>query len=68
MNQEPNRNVNAGQDVGLEKFPLYGNKPGVTRVSRRAVLLAGVFGAALGLVVLVFGIGGRYAPQVRANP
>jgi type IV secretion system protein TrbI len=59
MNQETNSNVNAGQDAGSEKFPLYGNKPGVTRVSRRAVLLAGVFGAALGLVVLVFGIGGH---------
>jgi type IV secretory pathway VirB10-like protein len=59
MDQETNSNVNAGQDVGPEKFPLYGNKPGVTRVSRRAVMLAGVFGAAMGLVVLVFGIGGN---------
>jgi type IV secretory pathway VirB10-like protein len=36
---------------------LHGPRPMVTRVSRRAVLLAAVFGAALGLVILVVGFG-----------
>ena len=35
----------------------------MTRVSRRAVLLAGVFGAALGLVVLMLGFGDHSAPR-----
>jgi type IV secretory pathway VirB10-like protein len=36
---------------------LHGPRPMVTRISRRAVLLAAVFGAALGLVILVAGFG-----------
>jgi type IV secretory pathway VirB10-like protein len=42
---------------------LRGRQLPVTRISRRAVLLAGVFGAALGLVVLVLGFGERAAPR-----
>ncbi len=37
--------------------------PPVTRVSRRAVMLAGVFGASLGLVILVLGFGQRAGAQ-----
>ena len=36
---------------------IHGPRPGVTRVSRRAVLLAAAFGAALGLVILLVGFG-----------
>ena len=40
-----------------ERINVHGTPPAVTRVSRRAVLLVGVFGASLGLVVLMLGFG-----------
>jgi type IV secretion system protein TrbI len=65
----PTLNPSPGQtgapEKGNEEPPLliHASRPAVTRVSRRAVMLAGVFGAALGLVVLMFGFGQRAAPQ-----
>jgi len=49
------QNANGGEPV----LSIRGIRPGVTRVSRRAVMIAGVFGAALGLVILMLGFGGR---------
>src|SRR5271167_4909925 len=46
-----------------ERINVHGTPPAVTRVSRRAVLLAGVFGASLGLVVLMLGFGDHSAPR-----
>ena len=42
---------------GDEAVSLYGPKPAVTRVSRRGILLVTTVGAAVGLVVLVVGLG-----------
>lgn len=62
MNQQPNSNSipeqTAEQRDGRE-LSILGPRPAVTRVSRRAVLLTAVFGAAMGLVVLVMGFGDR---------
>ena len=48
---------------GEDRLDIHGTPPAVTRVSRRAVLLAGVFGASLGLVVLMLGFGDHSAPR-----
>jgi type IV secretion system protein TrbI len=45
------------------RLDIHGIPPAVTRVSRRAVLLAGVFGAAFGLVVLMLSFGDRGGPR-----
>jgi type IV secretory pathway VirB10-like protein len=50
-------------DNGEERLDVHGTWPAITRVSRRAVLLACIFGASLGLVILVLGFGGRDAPR-----
>ena len=47
---------------------LHGPRPTVTRISRRAVLLAAVFGAALGLVILVVGFGDSRRPRKDGLP
>jgi len=48
---------------GEERLDVHGPRPAVTRVSRRAVLLAIIFGGSLGLVVLVLGFGGHGTPR-----
>ena len=48
---------------GEERLDIHGTRQAVTKVSRRAVLLAGVFGASLGLVVLMLGFGDHTAPR-----
>ena len=53
------QNANGGEPV----LSIRGIRPGVTRVSRRAVMIAGIFGAALGLVILMLGFGGRSGGQ-----
>ena len=64
----PNNNSGIGQATpsagsGEDRIDIHGTPPAVTRVSRRAVLLAGVFGASLGLVVLMLGFGDHSAPR-----
>jgi len=46
-----------------DRLDIHGTRLAVTRISRRAVLLAGVFGASLGLVVLMLGFGDHSAPR-----
>jgi type IV secretion system protein VirB10 len=48
---------------GEDRIHIHGNPPAVTRISRRAVLLVAVFGASLGLVVLMLGFGDHTAPR-----
>jgi hypothetical protein len=48
---------------GDDRLDIRGTRPAVTRVSRRALLLAGIFGASLGLVILVLGFGDHSAPR-----
>lgn len=62
MSQATNPNTtNAGASgdrmSGDEAVSLYGPQPAVTRVSRRGILLVTTVGAAVGLVVLVVGLG-----------
>jgi type IV secretory pathway VirB10-like protein len=64
----PNNTSGIGQATpsagnATERLDIHGTPPAVTRVSRRAVLLAGVFGASLGLVVLMLGFGSHSAPR-----
>jgi type IV secretion system protein VirB10 len=64
----PNNNSGIGQATpsagsGEDRIDIHGTPPAVTRVSRRAALLAGVFGASLGLVVLMLGFGDHSAPR-----
>jgi type IV secretion system protein TrbI len=64
----PNNASNPGQPPqptsnGEERINIHGLPPAVTRVSRRAVLLVAVFGASLGLVVLMVGFGDHSAPR-----
>jgi type IV secretion system protein VirB10 len=62
MNQQPNSNPvpeQTPEQTDGRELSILGPRPAVTRVSRRAVLLTGVFGAAMGLVVLVMGFGDR---------
>ena len=58
----PNTNNSMGQATpstgnGEERLDVQGVRPAVTRISRRAVLLTAIFGASLGLVILVLGFG-----------
>jgi type IV secretory pathway VirB10-like protein len=58
----PQNSSNAGfapaaEQSNREDLSIHGPRPSVTRISRRAVLLTAVFGAAMGLVVLVAGLG-----------
>ena len=64
----PNNNSVTGQPApstgnGDDRLDIQGTRPAVTRVSRRAVMLVGVFGASLGLVVLVLGFGDHSTPR-----
>jgi type IV secretion system protein VirB10 len=64
----PNNTSNAGQASQLtgsdeERINLRGTPLQVTRISRRAILLTGVFGASLGLVVLMLGFGNHSVPR-----
>jgi type IV secretory pathway VirB10-like protein len=64
----PNNASNPGQlaqpaSDGEERINIHGLPPAVTRISRRAVLLVAVFGASLGLVVLMVGFGDRSVPR-----
>jgi type IV secretory pathway VirB10-like protein len=64
----PNNASNPGQPAqqagdGEERINIHGLPPAVTRISRRAVLLVGVFGASLGLVVQMVGFGDHIAPR-----
>ena len=64
----PNNTSNLGQTAqptsnGEERIDVRGTPLPVTRISRRALLLAGVFGASLGLVVLMLGFGDHSAPR-----
>jgi type IV secretion system protein VirB10 len=47
---------------GEDRLDIQGPQLAVTRISRRAVLLTGVFGASLGLVVLMLGFGNHTLP------
>ena len=64
----PNNASNPGQldqpaSDDEERINIHGLPPAVTRVSRRAVLMMGVFGASLGLVVLMVGFGDHSVPR-----
>jgi hypothetical protein len=64
----PNYASNVGPSAqpngeGEDRINIHGNPPAVTRISRRAVLLVAVFGASLGLVVLMVGFGDHTAPR-----
>ena len=64
----PNNTSNTGQasqptGSDEERINIRGTPLPVTRVSRRAILLTGVFGASLGLVVLMLGFGDHSAPR-----
>jgi type IV secretory pathway VirB10-like protein len=64
----PNNTSNLGQTAqpasnGEDRIDIRGTPLPVTRVSRRAILLTGVFGASLGLVVLMLGFGDHSAPR-----
>lgn len=64
----PNNTSGIGQATpstgnGDGRIDIHGTPPAVTRVSRRAVLLAGVFGVSLGLVVLMLGFGDHTPPR-----
>ena len=64
----PNNTSNTGQASqptgnDEERINIRGTPLPVTRVSRRAILLTGVFGASLGLVVLMLGFGDHNAPR-----
>ena len=48
-----------GDASTAEPLSVYGPRPAVTRISRRAVVLVGVAAAGLGLVVLMMSSGGR---------
>lgn len=52
----------------IDPVTIHGPRPGVTRISRRSVLLAAVFGASLGLVVLVTGFGDHRGGSSRSGP
>src|ERR1041385_3485891 len=48
---------------GEQALALYGPRPPVTRISRRALMLTALLGGALGLVVLVVGFGDRHTQK-----
>jgi type IV secretory pathway VirB10-like protein len=53
--------------ASADTFSIHGPRPAVTRVSRRAVMLAAIFGAAMGLVVLVAGFNDQSRPKRDGN-
>jgi type IV secretory pathway VirB10-like protein len=59
LNSNSNGGVAEDDARTVDPVTIHGPRPGVTRISRRSVLLAAVFGASLGLVVLVTGFGDR---------
>lgn len=48
---------------GEDRLNIQAPRPSVTRISRKAVMLAAVAGASLGLVVLMLGFGDHSAPR-----
>ena len=57
-----------GEATNGAPVSIHAQRPGVTRISRRAVMLTAVFGASLGLVVLMTGFGGQRAATTRNGP
>ena len=60
----PNTNSGPGQATpstgdGEQRLDVQGVRPAVTQISRRAMLLTAIFGASVGLVILVLGFGDR---------
>ncbi len=54
-----------GEATNGAPVSIHAQRPGVTRISRRALMLTAVFGASLGLVVLMTGFGGPPAQLKR---
>jgi type IV secretion system protein TrbI len=70
MNQtttSPSNDMN-GEGRTPDPVSIHGRRPGVTRISRRAVMIAAIFAASLGLVVLMTGFGGQRAPSAKNGP
>ena len=69
MNQTTTSNANAvnGEATDTTPVSIHGQRPGVTRISRRTVMLTAVFGASLGLVVLMTGFGGQRTPSAKSG-
>jgi type IV secretion system protein VirB10 len=57
-----------GEATNSAPVSIHAQLPGVTRISRRAVMLTAVFGASLGLVALMTGFGGQRAATPRNGP
>jgi type IV secretion system protein VirB10 len=57
-----------GEATNSAPVSIHAQRPGVTRISRRAVMLTAVFGASLGLVVLMTGFGGQRAATASNGP
>lgn len=70
MNQTTTSNTSElnGEATDSAAVSIHGQRPGVTRISRRAVMLTAVFGASLGLVVLMTGFGGQRAATTKSGP
>jgi type IV secretion system protein VirB10 len=70
MNQATTSPANAlnGEAVKTPPVNIHEQRPGVTRISRRAVMLTAVFGASIGLVVLMTGFGGQRAATTKSGP
>jgi type IV secretion system protein VirB10 len=70
MNQAATSNANGigGEETAVDPVSIHSPRPGVTRISRRAVMLAAVFGASLGLVVLMTGFGGQRTAPPKNGP
>jgi type IV secretion system protein TrbI len=56
-----------GEAVSTAPVNIHGTRPGVTRISRRAVMIVAVVGAALGLVVLMTGFGDHRTASTKAG-
>jgi len=68
MNQPTSHGTQPEPDPqSAERFSIHGPRPAVTRVSRRAVMLAAIFGAAMGLVVLIAGFSDRGPSKREGN-
>ena len=57
-----------GEATNSAPVSIHAQRPSVTRISRRAVMLTAVFGASIGLVVLMTGFGGQRAATTRNGP
>ncbi len=70
MNQATTSHSNDlnGEASNGDPVSIHAQRPGVTRISRRAVMIAAIFAASLGLVVLMTGFGGQRAPTARNGP